>query len=139
MAARQPARASPELRKAPLSPRYPRNYTTPQGTTYFSVMSKPAQIAGLGQDDPALARSVRRGGFLRHRSLRPARQRMATRGPGGLCDLRAELRAPCAEAWSRPKARCRISRCRTRIRSTGSATTSSCAAVRPMRVARENP
>ena len=33
MAARQPARASPELRKAPLSPRYPRNYTTPWGTT----------------------------------------------------------------------------------------------------------
>ena len=32
MAARQPARASPELRKAPLSPRYPRNYTTPWGT-----------------------------------------------------------------------------------------------------------
>ena len=33
MAARQPARASPELRKAPLSPRYLQNYTTPRGTT----------------------------------------------------------------------------------------------------------
>jgi len=33
MTARQPARASPELRKAPLSPRYRRNYTTSRGTT----------------------------------------------------------------------------------------------------------
>jgi len=33
MAARQPARASHELRKAPLSPRYRWNYTTPGGTT----------------------------------------------------------------------------------------------------------
>lgn len=33
MAAQQPARASPELRVAPLSPRYRRNYTTPWGTT----------------------------------------------------------------------------------------------------------
>lgn len=33
MAAQQLARASPELRKAPLSPRYRRNYTTPRGTT----------------------------------------------------------------------------------------------------------
>ncbi len=33
MAAQQPARASPELRKAPLSPRYRRNYTTLRGTT----------------------------------------------------------------------------------------------------------
>ena len=33
MAAQQPARASPELRKAPLSPRYRRNYTTSGGTT----------------------------------------------------------------------------------------------------------
>ena len=33
MAAQQPARASPELRVAPLSPRYRRNYTTPGGTT----------------------------------------------------------------------------------------------------------
>ena len=33
MAAQQPARASPELRKAPLSPRYLQNYTTPRGTT----------------------------------------------------------------------------------------------------------
>ena len=32
MAAREPARASLELRKAPLSPRYHRNYTTPWGT-----------------------------------------------------------------------------------------------------------
>jgi len=32
MAAQQPARASPELRVAPLSPRYRRNYTTPGGT-----------------------------------------------------------------------------------------------------------
>lgn len=37
MAARQPARAPPELRKAPLSPRYTRNYTTPWGTTYIST------------------------------------------------------------------------------------------------------
>ena len=41
MAARQPARASPELRKAPLSPRYPRNYTTPWGTTVFDLSSSP--------------------------------------------------------------------------------------------------
>ena len=33
MAAQQPTRASPELRVAPLSPRYRRNYTTPRGTT----------------------------------------------------------------------------------------------------------
>ena len=33
MAAQQPARASPELRVAPLSPRYRRNYTTLWGTT----------------------------------------------------------------------------------------------------------
>ena len=33
MAAQQPARASPELRKAPLSPRYLRNYTTSGDTT----------------------------------------------------------------------------------------------------------
>jgi len=33
LAAQQPARASPELRVAPLSPRYRRNYTTPRGTT----------------------------------------------------------------------------------------------------------
>jgi hypothetical protein len=33
MAAQQPARASLELRKAPFSPRYRRNYTTPGGTT----------------------------------------------------------------------------------------------------------
>jgi len=31
MAAQQPARASPELRVAPLSPHYRRNYTTPKG------------------------------------------------------------------------------------------------------------
>jgi hypothetical protein len=31
MAAQQPARASPELRKAPLSPRDRRNYTPPKG------------------------------------------------------------------------------------------------------------
>ena len=36
MAAQQPARASPELRKAQLSPRYRRNYTTPRGTTVCS-------------------------------------------------------------------------------------------------------
>ncbi|MFT6271830.1 MAG: hypothetical protein ACI9KS_000341 [Sulfitobacter sp.] len=35
MAAQQPARASPELRKAPLSPRYLRNYTTSGDTTIF--------------------------------------------------------------------------------------------------------
>jgi len=33
MAAQQPARASPELRKAPPGPRYLRNYTTSGGTT----------------------------------------------------------------------------------------------------------
>ena len=33
MAAQHPARASPELRAAPLSPRCRRNYTTPRGTT----------------------------------------------------------------------------------------------------------
>jgi len=33
MAAQQPARASPELRMAPLSPRYRRNYTMPRSTT----------------------------------------------------------------------------------------------------------
>lgn len=36
MAAQQPARASLELRKAPLSPRYRWNYTTPRGTTRLS-------------------------------------------------------------------------------------------------------
>ena len=36
MAAQQPARASPELRVAPLSPRYRRNYTTPGGTTQLT-------------------------------------------------------------------------------------------------------
>lgn len=35
MAAQQPARASPELRKAPLSPRYLRNYTTSGDTNPF--------------------------------------------------------------------------------------------------------
>lgn len=34
MAAQQPARASPELRKAPLSPRYLRNYTTSGDTNH---------------------------------------------------------------------------------------------------------
>ena len=34
MAAQQPARASPELRVAPLSPRYRRNYTTCWGTIF---------------------------------------------------------------------------------------------------------
>ena len=38
MAAQQPARASPELRVAPLSPRYRRNYTTPGGTTLGNCM-----------------------------------------------------------------------------------------------------
>lgn len=38
MAAQQPARASPELRVAPLSPRYRRNYTTPRGTTTINVI-----------------------------------------------------------------------------------------------------
>lgn len=33
MAAQKTARASPELRKAPLSPRYRWNYTIPRGTT----------------------------------------------------------------------------------------------------------
>ena len=33
MTTQKAARASPELRKAPLSPRYSRNYTTPRGTT----------------------------------------------------------------------------------------------------------
>ena len=33
MAAQQPARASPERRVAPLSPRYRRNYTTHRGAT----------------------------------------------------------------------------------------------------------
>ena len=33
MAARLPARASPELRETTCSPRYPRNYTTPGDTT----------------------------------------------------------------------------------------------------------
>lgn len=37
MAAQQPARASPELRVAPLSPRYRRNYTTPGGTTPVAI------------------------------------------------------------------------------------------------------
>jgi len=33
MVTQQPARASPELCKAPLSPRYRRNYATTRGTT----------------------------------------------------------------------------------------------------------
>jgi len=33
MTTQKAARASPELRRAPLSPRYRRNYTTPRGTT----------------------------------------------------------------------------------------------------------
>ena len=41
MAARQPARASPELRKAPLSPRYRRNYTTSRGTTLLDGCDEP--------------------------------------------------------------------------------------------------
>lgn len=36
MAAQHPARASPELRTAPLSPRYRRNYTTPWGATLWT-------------------------------------------------------------------------------------------------------
>ena len=39
MAAQQAARASPELRVAPLSPRYRRNYTTPRDTT--QIREKP--------------------------------------------------------------------------------------------------
>ena len=37
MTTQKAARASPELRKAPLSPRYSRNYTTPRGTTRKST------------------------------------------------------------------------------------------------------
>ena len=33
MTTQKAARASPELRRAPLRPRYRRNYTTPRGTT----------------------------------------------------------------------------------------------------------
>jgi hypothetical protein len=36
MAAQATARASPELREAPLSPRYRWNYTTPRGTIVFA-------------------------------------------------------------------------------------------------------
>ncbi|SEK87203.1 recombinase family protein [Jannaschia helgolandensis] len=39
MAARQPAWASPELRVAPLSPRYRRNYTTTRGTTQIGALN----------------------------------------------------------------------------------------------------
>jgi len=49
MAARQPARASPELRKAPPSPRYPRNYTTPWGTT---IMNELALLPAARMTDP---------------------------------------------------------------------------------------
>ena len=48
MAARQPARASPELRKAPLSPRYPRNYTTPWGTTFAVLRGHVGSPFGSG-------------------------------------------------------------------------------------------
>ncbi len=37
MAAQKPARASPELRTAPLSPRYLGIYTTPRDTAYRAV------------------------------------------------------------------------------------------------------
>ena len=47
MAARQPARASPELRKAPLSPRYPRNYTTPWGTTDLKAKAPQPKHSGF--------------------------------------------------------------------------------------------
>jgi len=46
MAAQQPARASPELRKAPLSPRYLRNYTT-SGDTNKSYGSKKGEADAI--------------------------------------------------------------------------------------------
>ena len=54
MAAQQPARASPELRKAPLSPRDRRNYTPPQkATTFVSLL-----LAALTFCAPALGRAT---------------------------------------------------------------------------------
>ena len=53
MAAQQPARASPELRKAPLSPRYRRNYTTPKAKTLISLL-----LPALTFCAPALGRAT---------------------------------------------------------------------------------
>lgn len=75
MAARKPARASPKLRKAPLSPRYRRNYTTPGGTTAVSSSHHTSN-----HDDGASAQSRGFGfeflnqhahGFAKDRHLRP--------------------------------------------------------------------
>jgi hypothetical protein len=44
MTTQKAARASPELRKAPLSPRYSRNYTTPRGTTGKTLIKSKSTV-----------------------------------------------------------------------------------------------
>jgi hypothetical protein len=67
MTTQKAARASPELRKAPLSPRYRRNYTTPRGTTRFA--SQPPhdlrEDAHVAPPFPAVVERFVRPVFLR--------------------------------------------------------------------------
>ena len=61
MTTRKPARASPEPRKAPLSPRYRRNYTTPRGTTRSSIVFEGVDLdrmkAILGSPEAAASKA----------------------------------------------------------------------------------
>jgi len=49
MAAQATARASPELREAPLSPRYSRNYTTSRGTTLPELQDYVSRIQAVSE------------------------------------------------------------------------------------------
>jgi len=66
MTTQKAARASPELRKAPLSPRYRRNYTTPRGTTPKKPLTEPRRNVGREPEaDLNLVRRIcRRGRIL---------------------------------------------------------------------------
>ena len=55
MTTQKAARASPELRKAPLSPRYSRNYTTPRGTRHASPLCKIACVEEMMRKERPLA------------------------------------------------------------------------------------